>query len=266
MKILCPTDFSKYSTHAAKMAISLAEKLGGELTVLSVFKSVRATGSFGSITEIMRKDAETEMENFIKEISADTDITLHKVVVEGHVGDIISSYADKHKFDVIFIGTQGQSDLENMILGSTTQYVLNHSKTPVFAIPYSKSDALKLDHVLLSLDAKAYNNPLTFALLNNLKFHYNFKLELFHLTKDRADELIDHSTFDFISGGVHNVIVKKGNDPVEEIKEYTKHNPTDAVVMIRREHTWWERIFMNSHTEQGVLTFSMPVLVLPHVK
>ncbi|MBP1684060.1 MAG: universal stress protein family protein [Deltaproteobacteria bacterium] len=54
------------------------------------------------------------------------------VVQTGHAPERIVGYIQEHGFDLLFIGAYGHSRIIEMVLGSTTEYVLRNSGCPVF--------------------------------------------------------------------------------------------------------------------------------------
>jgi nucleotide-binding universal stress UspA family protein len=56
------------------------------------------------------------------------------VVENGEEGKTIVSFAHKHNFDLIVIGSRGMGTLGKLFLGSTSNYVVNSSKIPVMIV------------------------------------------------------------------------------------------------------------------------------------
>jgi nucleotide-binding universal stress UspA family protein len=52
----------------------------------------------------------------------------------GHAPAVISETADSGRFDLVVMGSHGHSALGSMVLGSVTNRVLNHCRTPVLVI------------------------------------------------------------------------------------------------------------------------------------
>jgi nucleotide-binding universal stress UspA family protein len=56
---------------------------------------------------------------------------LHKV---GHAGEVISSIADKGRYDLLIMGSHGHGTLTNLVMGSVATKVLAHCKVPVLLV------------------------------------------------------------------------------------------------------------------------------------
>ena len=56
-------------------------------------------------------------------------------------GEGICCAAEKHKADLIIMGTRGLSTLRRTVLGSVSDYVLHHSNVPVAVVPNPEESA-----------------------------------------------------------------------------------------------------------------------------
>ena len=66
------------------------------------------------------------------------DETIQTLVNEGDIArTILNTAADQHA-DVIVMGSHSQRWLENIVMGSVTEKVVNHSSVPLFIIPTKK--------------------------------------------------------------------------------------------------------------------------------
>lgn len=69
-----------------------------------------------------------------KEISAVLGERVALDVVEGYPGDCIIEYAKEHGCDLIIMGSRGNSGLKELVLGSVSHYVIQHSSVPVLVV------------------------------------------------------------------------------------------------------------------------------------
>ena len=63
---------------------------------------------------------------------ASYNLTSSCEVLTGHVPEQIVSCITERGFDLLFIGAYGHSRILEMVLGSTTEYVLRNCPCPVF--------------------------------------------------------------------------------------------------------------------------------------
>jgi nucleotide-binding universal stress UspA family protein len=140
MKILFGTDGSPCALAALK---SLAERLGWfrdpvELTVINVhppvpYKRAAAWAGNDALERYYDEEGNAVLEPAAEELTR-RGIT-HRI--EKRVGEpapTIVAAAEEGRFDLIALGTQGHSALENLMLGSVAIKVLAHASTPVLLL------------------------------------------------------------------------------------------------------------------------------------
>ena len=140
--ILIPTDGSELAEHAVTNGLSLAKSLGAKVSVivveqpfdwLSVSESQAqlALEEIDKLTEQIKKHATSVLNraaNAAKEAGVPCD-TIH-VENERPYQAIIAAAKDKG-CDLIVMASHGRSGLSAVLLGSVTNKVLTHTKTPV---------------------------------------------------------------------------------------------------------------------------------------
>ena len=140
--ILIPTDGSELAEHAVTNGLSLAESLGAKVTVIIVeepfnWLSVSAFAQHGAfeelakVTEQVKKHAASVLNrvaNAAKQAGVSCD-TIQMEDVQPHQA-IIATAADRG-CDLIVMASHGTSGLSALVLGSVTNKVLTHTKTPV---------------------------------------------------------------------------------------------------------------------------------------
>ncbi len=141
-KILFPTDFSEHSIKVKKELKKLAP-CSKELILLNVLDN-RVYPYIAGIDSI-----EIENLDIMGEISESAEKSLNKwkteferagfkkvriMLLEGHPFHTILDVAEKKKVTSIFLGHQGTSAVERMLLGSTAEKVSRKAKVPVVLI------------------------------------------------------------------------------------------------------------------------------------
>jgi len=110
-------DGSQRASAAMHAAAELTSALGLPLTVLHV---ARDDGTDGRVLD----EARRYLHSYDLAVTFDT--------VRGHPHERIVEYIGTHDHDLLFIGAYGHSRIIEMVLGSTTEYVLRNSPCPVF--------------------------------------------------------------------------------------------------------------------------------------
>lgn len=140
--ILVPTDGSPLSGKAAKTAARLAGTTGARLTALYAIPPMAppiGVDNFvydpGVGVEDYEKGMRRYAEKVLKKVKAEAaalGVPCDAIsVIQGHPWEAIIKAAKAKKCDLIVMASHGRSGLEGLLLGSETNKVLTHSRTPV---------------------------------------------------------------------------------------------------------------------------------------
>jgi nucleotide-binding universal stress UspA family protein len=133
---LVAIDGSEGAQRALDCAISLVDRLGGQLTALLVEGRLPAyAATAGEVDEVKR-----EKDEFFSRVLDDArtqasarGVELKTEIVPGHAAEVISHYAKAHGHDLIVIGHKGHF-LGDYLLGSTADRVAHHAHCPVIVV------------------------------------------------------------------------------------------------------------------------------------
>lgn len=133
---LVAIDGSESAGRALDCALSLVERLGGDLTALAVEGRLPAyAATAGEVDEVKR-----ERDEFFRRLLEDAGreaqergIGLAADLVAGHAAEVITHYARAHSHDLIVIGHRGHF-LGDYLLGSTADRVAHHAHCPVMVV------------------------------------------------------------------------------------------------------------------------------------
>ena len=148
-KILVPLDQSEHSSKALDVAIQIAKKFTGEITLIHVYSSVLPIVKPGSPTLTSVPVLAPEYSLKMIDITRDTGnkilaegrkrvgnegIKVQTILEEGHVVQEIVRVSREGKFDLIIMGARGVSHIKEMLMGSVTDGVMHHVTCPVLII------------------------------------------------------------------------------------------------------------------------------------
>jgi len=153
-RILVPTDFSSHAENALKVAAKLAKKHDGEIYLLHMLNlpvhllsdNDTVPDNFGTSDAGGPPEAMFYMKmahrRFQDILDADylADITVHETIQNHQIFEGIIDTAHKHNVDLIVMGSQGASGVEEMIIGSNTEKVVRTSDVPVLVIKKEHTD------------------------------------------------------------------------------------------------------------------------------
>jgi nucleotide-binding universal stress UspA family protein len=140
MKILAAIDFSTATESVLKTTKIYAEKLDAEVCLIHVEPPpVVQIGSEPGL-EIMSAGPpcrETELARLRKNALAlkKSGIKVSQVLLQGAVSKTILEEAERQKADLIIAGSHGHSILRNVLIGSTSEGILRHTRIPLLLIP-----------------------------------------------------------------------------------------------------------------------------------
>jgi nucleotide-binding universal stress UspA family protein len=137
--VLLPTDGSKLSDKSVRQGIRLAKTMQARVTALHVIPKYHTFTYQSDMLETTREDynraSEKRAEEFlrhVKRVAAGAGVecdTVH-AISDQPFREIIR-IAERKDCDLILMASHGRKGLEGILLGSETQKVLTHSKTPV---------------------------------------------------------------------------------------------------------------------------------------
>lgn len=132
--ILVAIDHSEHSQHALSAAKDLAKLSGGKVRVVHVREM--SIGKPGPVPKEFTDQATALVDDAVKALQAD-GIEATSVVHDSHTGRvasvIIADAADSGA-SVIVLGSRGLTDLEGLVVGSTTHKVLHLGSLPVLVV------------------------------------------------------------------------------------------------------------------------------------
>ena len=136
MKVLVATDGSEHSLKALKRAMELAEKEGAEITLLSVayFSKEDLDEIPLNVQEKLEKQASAALKK-AKALFDEKGIKVEAILEAGYVpANNIISKAETGKFDLILLGSTGQSGFKRLLIGSTAAKVVANAPCSVAVI------------------------------------------------------------------------------------------------------------------------------------
>lgn len=226
--ILFPTDFSENSRNALDFALEIAQKNEAQLHIMH---SIEEPYDFPSRLEDVKKNlshgVKKLLDDLLKEISQKKKY--EKVPVSTYIqnGRALYSILEETKnqqIDLIVMGTKGRTGLKKILLGSTTDKVIQQSEVPVLAVPKESSyDGFK--QILFATDyqhgdlkglqyttglAKLFDSKIT-IFHSSVKNNFKDKI-MFRGFKEIVTEQIKYPKLDFEtvkSESFFDAIVKK---------------------------------------------------------
>ncbi len=302
--ILVPTDFSPISRKALEYACTLGTAFGATLHLLHVNDiAVEAP----TLATLFPPDRETRtkllrrLESIAAKVSPPTrGLRCH--VRAGKAFNEVCQTARDLAADLIITATHGYSGIRRILLGSTTERIVQHSSCPVLVVreherefvpsrPHKRARDrrhVRLDRILVPTDFSDYSrSALPYALV--FAKHFGAEVMLLHvvyphyyvtnpdyfssdygplldetrrLAKSDMAKLVRATSFGDVS---FKTRIEEGH-PVQNILEIAAEWGADLIVTSTHGRTGLAHVLIGSTAEQVVRYAKCPVLVIPRVK
>ncbi len=136
-RILAAVDLGDTTEGTCAAAVDLARAFGAELLFVHVY-------DVSNFAELQREAPGVYLDQILENLRMQvlgklgplSDIP-HRVEVipNGSVAQTILDAVDRHKADLIVMGTHGRAGLQRMLLGSVAETVLRRTRVPVLVVP-----------------------------------------------------------------------------------------------------------------------------------
>ena len=137
--VLCPTDFSVFSSRAFRHALGFAHQFRARVKVVHVLPHPANTGSseFLSLriapSQEQRQQAEADMKEFV-ELAVGSGVDVTTEIRDGQPWREILAAARELPADLVALGTHGRSGFERFLLGSVTEKLLAILPCPTLTV------------------------------------------------------------------------------------------------------------------------------------
>ncbi|MFT4662652.1 MAG: nucleotide-binding universal stress UspA family protein [Patiriisocius sp.] len=175
--ILVPTDFSRVSETSLNHALKVAKTIKAEINLLHVISRASEKEDSEMKLAIIKKGA---LEKY-------PDAIINTIVVEGSIFEDIGEIAEKHKSELIIMGTHGRKGLQ-FITGSRAVRVVSSSPTPFVVVQNRAIKPEGYDDIVVPLD-----------LHQETKQKLHIVTEIAKYFESRVHLIIPHETDEFLA-------------------------------------------------------------------
>jgi len=265
MKILCPTDFSAHSRIALDYAINLANDLGAELHVLSVYSVPKSSSTFVSLDEQIHANSQEDMDKLMADIAPmiTSGVSPISRVHKGGAASIIMKYGAKFDIDLIVMGTQGSGNLRTLVMGSVTRKVAEKSTIPVLAVPEAIAGHLSCNKMLLALDGAPIEGEDTLAVPLAIANKLQIKIDVLHVDTGDSAQVGTIGGVSELGSTLGATLITKDKEPVDAIKKHAEEHNVGIVIMVRRQRSFFQRMFSVGHTSEEIAMSTVPLMMIP---
>lgn len=284
-RILVPIDFSDFSVNACRYAIGLAEKLNAEIKLMHVYynpivNSMPITDTYYyqvNMDEMIREievRAKENMEEFYRDLKEKIErenmegVKIDYSLVRGVASEEIILKSEEYKPDVIIIGTRGQGDGENDLIGSVTAKIIEDTKVPVLVIP---EDSLYKGIATINImyatdfDESDYN---ALKKLMNIMSPFDIRLYCVHIgTSDssvwnqaKMSGLKEKLYEQYKDYDIECSLIEQ-EDFLKGVQEFIREKNIDIISMVTHKRTLISKLLNPSVTRKVLFHTNIPFLV-----
>lgn len=277
-KILCPTDFSKTATKAIEYATLIAKQAGAHLSLLHVVHlpivdtSETALVASELLGEQMRDAAEKlkAMCMHLEEkhgANKGQGFTCDYILKEALLTDIAQHLTAQEGYDLIVMGTTGGgSTLEELLIGSNAEAVMEEVNCPVLAIP-TNADWPNVHKIVYASDY-APGDQEALQKVMALAQVFDASVDVVHVVKEatresaaKAESFWQNLQHQFAGYPVRfQEVENKHRD--EGVKQYYKDVNGSMVAVLRKRKGFLRELFSRSLAEKLTYQTEVPLLVL----
>jgi len=277
--ILWATDLSNESKFCLPYIRYFSEKFNTKnhaLYVLPKFSDWVYEAAFFSNEDLIKEIEKTKKKSMssIENLSKKNKIGFKTEILEGIASEKIINFSDSKKIDIIFAGKRGISELEQLLIGSTTSRLIRNSNLPIFIVPKRirfsgiKKILTPVDFNSLWLSELKYSIPLAQKLkaklyVAHISEFFNYKVPF--LKRDKLIKSINEKISKVAKEKkykIENFIYDIG-EPAHKIIEISNKNKMDLIVMTTHQRKGFEKFFLGSVTEKVLMASEIPLLILP---
>ena len=140
--LIVPIDFSKATTGVIDASVALASALDGRIVLLHVVQPLIITSDYGITLDNFQdtiisseKHAALRLAELSGALRAKGVKNVETAQISGPARAGIVEQAKKYAADYIVMGSHGHTAFYELVIGSTTQYVVNNAHCPVVIVP-----------------------------------------------------------------------------------------------------------------------------------
>lgn len=263
-KLLVPTDFSDCARQALDYAVAIANRFGSEILLYHVFKMRVTSRSFVNVDSILKEEAEARLARIIEEVRPQlaAKARISSLAKKGGIVMSIAHRAEVGDFDLIVMGTEGASEIVDLIMGSTAVGVIEEVSCPVLAVPQA-APYDGLHSIVFAMDEKGVQNASILQPLIQLSQSFDIPVKVYHKADPNHPVDVETLVDRLFDNTPHLLYYETTNwDTTESILDYAKREKADLLCLIRKKRDFLEKIFHASVTRENVLRSHVPMLVL----
>lgn len=279
--ILFPTDFSDIATNAFVYALHIAKSIDAKIYVLYTYVEPVLSATHAGHPELIGEVYQTiELNQFetykkktqgmreIAEKEGAAEVELVFLFEEGPVASVVKKIAEREKIHLVVMGTHGESGFLSKIIGSNTVNVIKSIQNPVLAVPpHAKYQGIK--RVVFTTLFRDKDKPALREALVMAKA-VNARLDCLNILRNsKVDDILlqtENWRHEFPNEDINYVLLDEVESVENTITTYLLENNIDILAVVKRNRSFFDRMFNNSVSNNLAFHSKVPILVFHEEK
>ena len=265
-KLLILSDFSELSLPLLKYGLALGEHLQAKVWIQYVYQITANISGDLYISPNVLESFEREVYDKYEKLKSDIPALQNEnVMFEVNSGDLMveaNELIDKEEIDLLIIGNRSEGFLTN-ILGSTANKMIQHAHCPVLSIP-EKGEFTPFKRLAIAIDLQQ-SAPEIISFLADFTNAFKSRVDIIHVSQAPvpvdASQLVNKLDHHF-ENVQHQFFHIHATEVEEAIERHVERNSIDLLVLMPREHPFFDRLFQKSISRQAAYQKKIPLLTV----
>ncbi len=266
-KIVVATDFSENSLSAANYALELARVKNREVIFVHAYKIPSSTTLLmKNVDDVLEVDAKEDMEEFIAKLPIQAGDIVNSMVINNDPVSAINDLMGDYDNDLYIIGAKGLSGIEDVVIGSVAQGLVNRATKPILVVP--PHFAYKgINKIVFATDFETFDYYDKLAHIREIAEMLSASVDLVYVAKEtesltaaqeqKKNKLL--AFFGTINVEAH-IVINKGL--VKGIKSYVEATNPDVLALVARNHGLLASFFRRSLALEMASKANIPLLAI----
>ena len=264
-KILFPTDFSEAAKNGFRYAVALAEDIDAELDIMNVF-AVPFTAPdemppnyVDQLIDNQKKIAKEKLDAFVESVAP--KFKGKKMTIYGaFVPEEVIEQVKLGIYDLVVMGTKGERNPLEKLVGSITTRTLMNAPCPVLAIPQdAKYNGIK--HIAYASDFKP-TDKITLEQLMSFTGKLGADLNFVHVdVTPNIGEIKDMISLKSYPFEFSEFYIINSPSVIEGLDDFITKKGINLLALFIPRRRLWEQLFHQSFSKKYAFHTKVPLLV-----
>lgn len=275
--IFVPLEISNSDDAVVKYAIEIAQQFDSHLVFFQSYSMTEyayPSGGMASMTppvpEFVKEKGELRREKLnylVRNFTELTNMEFELVIDTGAALDLVPDTAAQTKADLIVIGANGASGMEELF-GTIAERLTRLAPCPVLVIP-DDFEYRPMRKIGMAVDVDNLENDLHLSILFDIAKKFQTTLDIVNVSEDidkadmRHNKIYQRMKKEFDSNvNYFTISILLKDDEEKALSEYIDKNHIDLLGLVYREHGFFKRVFNAGLRKKLVFHTHIPLLIL----